>query len=108
MRGDGVPLFLSLDQFLEDQLVDAAVVHVDDLDLESADLQHFTFVRHARDLMQDQAGDGVEPFVVAEILAQCVGALLVARMLATPQRQAEVLDASRRLLECQLAERSGD
>ena len=31
------------------------------------------------------------------------GALLVARMLATPQRQEEVLNASRRLLDRQLA-----
>lgn len=32
------------------------------------------------------------------ILAQCVGALVVARMLATPQRQQEVLASSRALL----------
>lgn len=32
------------------------------------------------------------------ILAQCVGALVVARMLATPQRQQEVLDSSKALL----------
>ncbi|MWV11075.1 TetR family transcriptional regulator [Pseudomonas sp. R-28-1W-6] len=32
------------------------------------------------------------------ILAQCVGALVVARMLATEQRQAEVLEASKALL----------
>lgn len=32
------------------------------------------------------------------ILCQCVGALLVARMLATPQMQQQVLDASRQLV----------
>lgn len=32
------------------------------------------------------------------ILCQCVGALLVARMLATPQKQQQVLDASRQLV----------
>ena len=59
--------------------------------------------------LQQAWGEALEePQLAWAILAQCVGALLVARMLATPQRQAEVLDASRRLLECQLAERSGD
>ncbi|MBF7730197.1 TetR/AcrR family transcriptional regulator [Pseudomonas sp. N040] len=38
------------------------------------------------------------------ILAQCVGALLLARMLATPQRQEQVLQASRELLGDLLAE----
>lgn len=37
------------------------------------------------------------------VLAQCVGALVVARMLATPQRQEEVLDASQALLSELLA-----
>ncbi|MBC9252885.1 TetR family transcriptional regulator [Pseudomonas alcaligenes] len=37
------------------------------------------------------------------ILAQCVGALVVARMLATPQRQEEVLGASKALLAESLA-----
>ena len=59
--------------------------------------------------LQQAWGEALEdPQLAWAILAQCVGALLVARMLATPQRQAEVLDASRRLLECQLVERSGD
>ena len=40
MGGDGFPLGLGLHQFLEDQLVDAAVVHIHDLDLESADLRY--------------------------------------------------------------------
>ncbi len=44
-----------------------------------------------------------DPQLAWAILAQCVGALLVARMLATPQRQEEVLNASRRLLDRQLA-----
>ena len=44
-----------------------------------------------------------DPQLAWAILAQCVGALLVARMLATPQRQEEVLNASRRLLDKQLA-----
>lgn len=35
-------------------------------------------------------------------LAQCVGALLLARMLATPERQEEVLAASKALLDGQL------
>ena len=44
-----------------------------------------------------------DPQLAWAVLAQCVGALLVARMLATPQRQEEVLNASRRLLDQQLA-----
>lgn len=36
------------------------------------------------------------------ILAQCVGALVVARMLATPQRQEDVLEASKALLAASL------
>ncbi|HSC83397.1 MAG TPA: TetR/AcrR family transcriptional regulator [Pseudomonas sp.] len=39
-------------------------------------------------------------------LAQCVGALVVARMLATPQRQEEVLDASKALLGDALSSRA--
>ncbi|MNR67448.1 hypothetical protein D3C85_1914530 [compost metagenome] len=40
------------------------------------------------------------------ILAQCVGALVVARMLATEQRQEEVLDASKAVLTATLAAHS--
>lgn len=69
MGRHGVALVLGLDQFLEDQLVDAAVVHVHDLHFESPDLQDFALVGDARDLMQDQAGHGVEAFVFAEVLA---------------------------------------
>ena len=76
MRGDGVPLVLGLHQFLEDQLVDTAVVHIHDLGLESTHLQHLALVRDARDLVQNQAGDGVEAFMLAEVFAQGVGKVI--------------------------------
>lgn len=43
-----------------------------------------------------------DPELAWAILAQCVGALLLARMLATPERQSEVLQASRTLIDSQL------
>lgn len=44
-----------------------------------------------------------DPQLAWAILAQCVGALVVARMLASPQRQAEVLDSSRAWIDRSLA-----
>jgi len=72
----GAGLVLGLDHLTEQQLVDAPVVHVDDLDLEPAQLQHLALVGHARELVQHQAGDGVEALGLAEVLAQRVGQLL--------------------------------
>ncbi|MDD0845015.1 TetR/AcrR family transcriptional regulator [Pseudomonas sp. Gutcm_11s] len=43
-----------------------------------------------------------DPQLAWALLAQCVGALVVARMLASPARQEEVLAASRTLIEAQL------
>lgn len=44
-----------------------------------------------------------DPQLAWAILAQCVGALVVARMLANPARQEEVLTASRALIDSQLS-----
>ena len=41
-------IVLALDDLAEQQLVDAPVVHVDDLDLETAQLQDFALVGHPR------------------------------------------------------------
>jgi hypothetical protein len=60
MLGDRLLLVFDVHDLLEQQLVDAAVVHVDDLDLESAQLQDLALVGHARQLVQHQACDGVE------------------------------------------------
>lgn len=49
-------------------------------------------------LQQAWAQELDNPQLAWAILAQCVGALVVARMLATQQRQEEVLEASRQLL----------
>lgn len=46
-----------------------------------------------------------DPQLAWAILAQCVGALVVARMLASPQRQEEVLQSSRALIQSQLRDR---
>ena len=46
-------------------------------------------------LQQAWAVELGDPQLAWAILAQCVGALVLARMLASPQRQAEVLDSSR-------------
>ena len=54
--------------------------------------------------LQQTWGEVLEdPQLAWAILAQCVGALVVARMLATPQRQEEVLAASQALIGASLA-----
>ena len=45
-----------------------------------------------------------DPQLALAILAQCIGALLLARMLASPERQEDVLAASRALIEASLAD----
>ena len=65
-------LVLTPDQLSEQKFVDAAVVHVDDLDLEAAELEDLAFVRDAGELVKNKAGDGVEAFLRVEILAQHV------------------------------------
>ncbi|WP_068828982.1 TetR/AcrR family transcriptional regulator [Pseudomonas sp. BMS12] len=49
-------------------------------------------------LQQAWAKELADPQLAWAILAQCVGALVVARMLATPQLQEDVLDSSRALI----------
>lgn len=49
-------------------------------------------------LQQAWAQELDDPQLAWAILAQCVGALLLARMLATPERQAQVLASSRALI----------
>lgn len=49
-------------------------------------------------LQQAWAGELGDPQLAWAILAQCVGALVVARMMATPERQGEVLEASKALI----------
>lgn len=53
-------------------------------------------------LQQAWAKELADPQLAWAILAQCVGALVVARMLATPQLQEEVLDSSRALINSSL------
>ena len=50
-------------------------------------------------LQQAWARELADPQLAWAILAQCVGALVVARMLASPPRQAEVLTASRAMID---------
>lgn len=47
MGGDRPRLLILADDLAEKQFVDAAVVHVDDLDLEPAQLQHLALVGNA-------------------------------------------------------------
>lgn len=54
-------------------------------------------------LQQAWATELADPQLAWAILAQCVGALVVARMLASPQRQAEVLESSKALIATRLA-----
>lgn len=49
-------------------------------------------------LQQAWATELADPQLAWAILAQCIGALLLARMLASSQRQEQVLNASRQLL----------
>jgi len=65
--GDRPGLVFRLHDLPEQQLVDAAVVHLDDLDLEAAELQDLALVRHARQLVQHPAGDGGGALGLAEL-----------------------------------------
>jgi AcrR family transcriptional regulator len=53
-------------------------------------------------LQQAWAEELQDPQLAWAILAQCVGALVVARMLASPQRQEEVLESSKALITTSL------
>lgn len=53
-------------------------------------------------LQQAWAEELSDPALAWAILAQCVGALVIARMLATAPRQQEVLEASRALINASL------
>jgi hypothetical protein len=53
-------------------------------------------------LQQAWAEELKDPQLAWAILAQCVGALVVARMLASPQRQEEVLESSKALIGASL------
>jgi hypothetical protein len=69
-----------------------------------ADLSVRARAEHWLVRLQQTWGEVLEdPQLAWAILAQCVGALVVARMLATPQCQEEVLAASRALIGASLA-----
>src|SRR5215216_8083119 len=52
----------------EQQLVDAVAVHVDDFDAPAVELKTFALVRNARELLEREAGGGVE--IAARLLGQ--------------------------------------